>query len=133
MPDDGRLIAAEADIDHLQQSVSEGFSGLHQRIGELGGTLTASHAAILQRLDAQMIASADLTRRMGSAETVLAAHDLRIGAIEGGATAAAQERAAKRAASYGRRWQWVAWVIAALATGADLIRAVPHLWGGRAP
>ena len=134
VPDDGRLSAAESDIDHLQQSVSDGFQSLHQRIGELSGTLTASHAAILQRLDAQMITSADLTRRIGVAETTLAAHAVRISSIERGTTAAAQERANKRAAAYGRRWQWVGWVIAVIASAADAVRAFPHLLGGgRAP
>ena len=134
VPDDGRILAAEADIDNLQQSVSDGFQSLHQRIGELSGTLTASHAAILQRLDAQMITSADLTRRIGVAETTLAAHDVRLGLVEGNAAQASQERVAKRAAAYGRRWQWVGWVIAIVASGADAVRAFPHLLGGgRAP
>lgn len=134
MPDDGRLRAAETDIDHLQQAMAEGFSSLHQRIGELSGTLTASHAAILQRLDAQMVVGADLTRRMGAAEATLSAHGVRLDSLDAARTAQAAEGAGRRVAAYGRRWQWVGWVIAVVASGADLVRALPHLWsGGGAP
>lgn len=135
MPEsDGRLAAAETDIDHLQQSMTDGFTSLHQRIGELSGTLTSSHAAILQRLDAQMVAGADLTRRMGAAESTLAAHGVRLDSLDASRAASAAEGAGKRTAAYGRRWQWIAWVIAALATLADLVRAIPHLFSpGSAP
>ena len=134
MPDDGRLRAAETDIDHLQQAMAEGFSSLHQRIGELSGTLTASHAAILQRLDAQMVVGADLTRRMGAAEATLTAHGVRLDSLDATRAAQASEGAGRRVATYGRRWQWVAWIIAMVASGADLVRALPHLWsGGGAP
>lgn len=134
MPDDGRLTAAEVDIDHLQQSMSDGFASIHQRIGELSGTLTASHAAILQRLDAQMVVGADLTRRMGAAEATLTAHGVRLDSLDATRAAQASEGAGRRVATYGRRWQWVAWIIAMVASGADLVRALPHLWsGGGAP
>lgn len=128
MPDDGRLSAAETDIDRLQQSMTDGFASLRQRIGELSGTLTASHSAILQRLDAHMVAGADLTRRMGAAESTLAAHGVRLESLGAAQAAAAQEGAGKRTVAYSRRWQWVGWILAGLSGMADVIRAFPHLW-----
>ena len=130
---DGRMTAAEVDIDGLQARMADGFAAVKEQIGDMRGEMRATFSAVTSQNALAQQQIAELFQRTTGLQQTVAAHGEQLKVHDKALAGQAEERASKRAAAYSRRWQWVGWVVAGIASAADLIRALPHLWGAGAP
>lgn len=100
MPEDGRMQAAEADIDAIQEAIG----GIREDVGEM----RRGQEDLGRRFGRVEEAVATSTAQYGQS---LAAHEERLRTLEREQKAARDERAQQAAASRAVRWQWIGWFI----------------------
>ncbi len=92
-------------------------------------TPLATREGVDSRLVPLESGQAELFRRASAIEPVVAAHGERIGTLERASSADDRDRRARRLAGASMRWQWVPWMIAAVAALGELA----NLWPWRKP